>query len=631
MALIKCIECGSMVSDKASSCPHCGCPIKQSNTNICIECGTRIPANMSECPHCGCPTGNAETVQEVLYEENENKPKWWIWALLAVLLCLLGGGCYLLAQSSKNEDAQDNTQGSAVDNKEEITDAKDAVVELTPTFIKAIEQYDQLSSFSEGYAAVKKGNKWGYINTKGEEVLPCVYDDAGAFGDGLAAIQKNNKWGYIDTKGKVVIPINIEAMTVNKFSEGLALIVTDGEGPYEDPSKYFRFYVIDTKGNKIFGDFIYIEEGEGTEYPTIQTYVNERIYIPISSDNFAVYNKQGKKIAEENVSQREKYINKYKTPYTVTTKEHGEGYPNWYTYGVKDAAGNTLLPAIYDNIGHELYYEQYLYAENGVFLVKMDEIGEDVELGYGDQFESPNTKSYYGYADLKGHDTFSNALKERCKQSKERAYYTIVEEMAEKDAEAKFENSENTRSNDEYSASSAPQWVQGTWTHDLTAPMVGRVASYKLVVSGNTMTFYRNGEMQYRDNFTYQNGRLVGQHGSFVLKENLQRLADATGTFNKEGGSGSNKLDGVRFSSAYDVIGYLSGLTFHETSSGGLLQIRQDGVYVNGRCMTGAPSVSNFTSTSAVVRASLIPTGTLIFNVDAKKGIITDNSGMTFR
>lgn len=27
MALIKCTECGNMVSDKADRCPHCGCPV----------------------------------------------------------------------------------------------------------------------------------------------------------------------------------------------------------------------------------------------------------------------------------------------------------------------------------------------------------------------------------------------------------------------------------------------------------------------------------------------------------------------------------------------------------------------------------------------------------------------------
>lgn len=31
MALIKCPECGKQVSDKASSCPQCGCPISGSS------------------------------------------------------------------------------------------------------------------------------------------------------------------------------------------------------------------------------------------------------------------------------------------------------------------------------------------------------------------------------------------------------------------------------------------------------------------------------------------------------------------------------------------------------------------------------------------------------------------------
>ncbi len=29
MALTKCIECGKEISDKASVCPNCGCPVEQ--------------------------------------------------------------------------------------------------------------------------------------------------------------------------------------------------------------------------------------------------------------------------------------------------------------------------------------------------------------------------------------------------------------------------------------------------------------------------------------------------------------------------------------------------------------------------------------------------------------------------
>ena len=29
MALIKCPECGGLVSDRAKKCPHCGCPMEK--------------------------------------------------------------------------------------------------------------------------------------------------------------------------------------------------------------------------------------------------------------------------------------------------------------------------------------------------------------------------------------------------------------------------------------------------------------------------------------------------------------------------------------------------------------------------------------------------------------------------
>lgn len=34
MALIKCPECGKEISDKAASCPHCGCPVSHPQTQV---------------------------------------------------------------------------------------------------------------------------------------------------------------------------------------------------------------------------------------------------------------------------------------------------------------------------------------------------------------------------------------------------------------------------------------------------------------------------------------------------------------------------------------------------------------------------------------------------------------------
>lgn len=53
MALIKCNECGQMVSDKASTCPKCGAPIEPSIK--CEECGESISPLSISCPKCGAP------------------------------------------------------------------------------------------------------------------------------------------------------------------------------------------------------------------------------------------------------------------------------------------------------------------------------------------------------------------------------------------------------------------------------------------------------------------------------------------------------------------------------------------------------------------------------------------------
>ena len=50
------------------------------------------------------------------------------------------------------------------------------------------------------------GDKWGYVNNKGEEVISPVYDGALEFSDnGLAAVKSGDKWGYINKKGEFYI------------------------------------------------------------------------------------------------------------------------------------------------------------------------------------------------------------------------------------------------------------------------------------------------------------------------------------------------------------------------------------------------------------------------------------------
>lgn len=61
MALIKCPECGSEISDKAMECPNCGYILeKKSIAKVCEECGTELEKGVKICPQCGCPVPESE-------------------------------------------------------------------------------------------------------------------------------------------------------------------------------------------------------------------------------------------------------------------------------------------------------------------------------------------------------------------------------------------------------------------------------------------------------------------------------------------------------------------------------------------------------------------------------------------
>jgi hypothetical protein len=74
---------------------------------------------------------------------------------------------------------------------------------------------------------VRVGNKWGYINKKGEFVARPTFENAWTFFEGLAAVKLHGKWGYIDPSGKVVIVPQFEdsgptVKPIGVFREGLA-------------------------------------------------------------------------------------------------------------------------------------------------------------------------------------------------------------------------------------------------------------------------------------------------------------------------------------------------------------------------------------------------------------------------
>ena len=88
-------------------------------------------------------------------------------------------------------------------------------------------KFDYVSDFKDGLAIVEKDGKWGYINTKGEQIIECKFDDAWGFNEGLASVQKDSKWGYINTKGEQIVECKFDDAC--DFNEGFAWVKKDGK------------------------------------------------------------------------------------------------------------------------------------------------------------------------------------------------------------------------------------------------------------------------------------------------------------------------------------------------------------------------------------------------------------------
>ena len=86
------------------------------------------------------------------------------------------------------------------------------------------EPYEDARPFADGWAAVKKDGKWGFIDTQGTVMLDYQFEDALSFGQHLAAVKQGRNWGYISLRGELVIePIFLEARS---FSQGSAAVRT---------------------------------------------------------------------------------------------------------------------------------------------------------------------------------------------------------------------------------------------------------------------------------------------------------------------------------------------------------------------------------------------------------------------
>lgn len=75
MALVNCSKCGTLVSDKASSCINCGKINPKKILIECPECSTEISKFLKECPECGFPLTISRNTDGNLDKNKNNEAK----------------------------------------------------------------------------------------------------------------------------------------------------------------------------------------------------------------------------------------------------------------------------------------------------------------------------------------------------------------------------------------------------------------------------------------------------------------------------------------------------------------------------------------------------------------------------
>ena len=145
--------------------------------------------------------------------------------------------------------------------------------QIRPPVFVIKPEYEQAKDFHEGLAAVKKDDRWGYIDYLGRIAIPLVhraneagdfsegfafvgdhyidtegrsafaridedtderiekfFNDGLPFSEGLAAVQSGGQWGFIDLMGNYVIAPSFSR--AKSFSEGLAPAMKNGHWGY---------------------------------------------------------------------------------------------------------------------------------------------------------------------------------------------------------------------------------------------------------------------------------------------------------------------------------------------------------------------------------------------------------------
>lgn len=132
---------------------------------------------------------------------------------------------------------------------------KHYLIDETGKIIQTLN-YKQITPFREGMAlVVSQEGLRGFINLKGEEVIPAIFEKADFFSDGWAKVSENGQEYFIDKEGEKVLELPEDVYAREGFNDGFVAI----KGESKDyPDHYASF--MNKKGERPFRYFSFVDD-----------------------------------------------------------------------------------------------------------------------------------------------------------------------------------------------------------------------------------------------------------------------------------------------------------------------------------------------------------------------------------
>lgn len=254
-------------------------------------------------------------------------------------------------------------------------------------------KYDSISPFSEGRATVIDDEGYKVIDESGKEITSKSYSFIGDFQEGRVLVANSNEhgeylYGYLNKRGNEVIPLSYESA---KDFQGRSALVKIKEGHYaliNLTGKVLNTYTypfVDDYGDGLLafrerddGKWGYLDEsGNAVIKPNFsgtQSFINDKAIVNVENNNYGLIDRQGNFIIKPHYKS---LLNLGEERFALGKGFDPEKPYTFQKYAIADALGHIYTGFIYNGVS--IYKDGIASAYNDDMVFFIDKHGQRIE------------------------------------------------------------------------------------------------------------------------------------------------------------------------------------------------------------------------------------------------------------